>query len=170
MVSSRSCSRTKAPIHHFVIAFQMFDLDGSGDVDHAEFENLQAIIRSQTSSGQRHRDTRMTGSVIRENHHFNEYLFGPNLDQLLTVERFVEFQRRLQAEVVRMEFELCPVRGDGTMAELTFCEQILAYACLPPAKTKKMLKKITDIYGGEQSSVYCVFIRSSFTTHVHFQI
>ena len=136
----------------------MFDLDGSGNIDITEFEHLQTIIRSQTSSGQRHRDTRMTGSVIRENHKLNEYFFGPNLDQLLTVERFVEFQRRLQAEVIKMEFELCDLKsresdGERVMSELTFCEMILAYAGFGPSKTRKMLKNISAHFDCDHSKV-----------------
>jgi hypothetical protein len=64
---------------------------------------LQTIIRNQTSLGQRHRDTRMTGSVIKENSALNEYFFGENLSQLLTVKKFIDFQRKLQAEVIKME-------------------------------------------------------------------
>lgn len=136
----------------------MFDEDGSGNIDLAEFEQLQAIIRNQTSSGQRHRDTRMTGSVIKDNHHLNEYFFGKELSELLTVDKFVSFQRRLQAEVIRMEFELCKLKtresdGERVMSEMTFAEMILAYAGLGPSKTKKMLKKIASLYEGENSKV-----------------
>lgn len=142
----------------------MFDLDGSGHIDLYEFEHLQVIIRNQTSSGQRHRDTHMTGSVIRENPHLNEYFFGRNLDQLLTVEKFVSFQKQLQAEVVRMEFELCPLKtnsdGEKVMSEHTFCEQILAYAGFNTSKTKKMLKKISSIYQAENSKVITRIIKT----------
>lgn len=148
----------KAPKRHFEIAFYMFDEDGNGNIDLAEFEKLQMIIRNQTTSGKRHRDTRMTGSVIRENQLLNEYFFGENLDQLLTVERFLEFQRKLQVEVIRMEFELCNLYkresdGERVMSETTFGEMILAYAGLSPSKTKKMLKNVTNIYNSEKSNV-----------------
>lgn len=49
----------------------------------------------------------MTGSVIKENSTLNDYFFGKNRDQLLTAKKFSEFQKRLQAEVIRME-----VNGD----------------------------------------------------------
>ena len=44
---------------------------------------LQGIIRNQTSMGQRHKDTRMTGSVIKENAVLNEFFFGKSRDELL---------------------------------------------------------------------------------------
>lgn len=101
----------------------MFDTDGNGNLDLEEFEHvnlildliisklpenvyifkLQTIIRNQTSLGQRHRDTRMTGSVIKENSCLNEFFFGKDLDQLLTSQKFTDFQRKLQTEVIRME-------------------------------------------------------------------
>jgi hypothetical protein len=81
----------------------MFDLDGNGNLDIGEFEQLQTIIRNQTSSGQRHRDTRMTGSVLKGNSTLNEYFFGPDCDQLLTVKKFTDFQKQLQAECIQKE-------------------------------------------------------------------
>lgn len=92
-----------APTRHFEVAFHMFDLDGNGNIDLEEFEQLQTIIRNQTSLGQRHKDTYMTGSVIKENSKLNEYFFGNDLSELLTVQKFIEFQKKLQNEVIQME-------------------------------------------------------------------
>ena len=83
--------------------FQILIIDGNGNIDHEEFDELQAIIRNQTSIGQRHRDTRMTGSVLKGNKNLNEYFFGKENDQLLTVEKFIDFQKKLQAEVMQKE-------------------------------------------------------------------
>jgi hypothetical protein len=81
----------------------MFDIDGNGNIDIGEFEQLQTIIRNQTSFGQRHRDTRMTGSVIKGNSTLNEYFFGPENTNLLTVQKFIDFQTRLQSECIKKE-------------------------------------------------------------------
>ena len=81
----------------------MFDLDGNGNIDLEEFEQLQIIIRNKTSVGQRHKDTYMTGSVIKGNSSLNEYFFGHDLKQLLTADKFIGFQRQLQDEVIKME-------------------------------------------------------------------
>ena len=53
--------------------------------------------------GQRHKDTRMTGSVIKENTALNDYFFGKNRTELLTLQKFLDFQNNLQNEVVKME-------------------------------------------------------------------
>jgi calcium uptake protein 1, mitochondrial len=140
-----------APTRHFEIAFQMFDLDGNGNIDIVEFENLQRIIRNQTSIGQRHRDTRMTGSVIKNNSTLNQFFFGRDLSELLTCDKFIEFQSRLQAEVIRMEFENCeikidPATGTKRISEVAFCEILLAYAGFSNSKIKKILKRVSSQY------------------------
>jgi len=53
--------------------------------------------------GQRHKDTRMTGSVIKSNTVLNEFFFGKSRGDLLTCEKFLDFQKQLQAEVIKME-------------------------------------------------------------------
>lgn len=50
---------------HFEIAFKMFDLNGDGDVDSSEFEEVANLIRQQTSIGSRHRDHANTGNTFK---------------------------------------------------------------------------------------------------------
>jgi Ca2+-binding EF-hand superfamily protein len=50
---------------HFEIAFKMFDLDGNGKVDCHEFEVVTNLMRSQSSTGARHRDHNNTGSTFK---------------------------------------------------------------------------------------------------------
>lgn len=52
---------------HFEIAFKMFDLNGDGDVDSSEFEEVANLIRQQTSIGSRHRDHANTGNTFKVN-------------------------------------------------------------------------------------------------------
>ena len=51
------------PPRHFEMAFKMFDFNGDGSVDCAEFEKVQNILRSRTTVGKRHRDHSNTGAV-----------------------------------------------------------------------------------------------------------
>jgi len=50
------------PQRNFEIAFQMFDLNGDGEVDIEEFQQVTNTARSQTSFGMRHRDHKTTGN------------------------------------------------------------------------------------------------------------
>lgn len=43
----------------------MFDLNGDGDVDSSEFEQVANLIRQQTSIGNRHRDHANTGNTFK---------------------------------------------------------------------------------------------------------
>ncbi len=126
----------------------MFDIDGNGNIDIGEFEQLQGIIRNQTTFGQRHRDTHMTGSVIKGNSTLNEYFFGAENSNLLTVRKFIDFQQRLQSECIQKEFEfhaspkLRKTDNMKVISDIAFCEMILTYAGFSGQKTKKMLKRV----------------------------
>ena len=72
---------------------------------------MQTIIRNNTNVGNKHRDTRMTGSVIKENSSLNKYFFGKDFKELLTVEKFIDFQKNLQREVIKMEVSSNSKRG-----------------------------------------------------------
>ncbi|GAB6028462.1 hypothetical protein CHUAL_002622 [Chamberlinius hualienensis] len=129
---------------HFEIAFQMFDLNGDGDVDHEEFEKVQYILRSQTSVGSRHRNHVATGNIFMGvNSALSMYFFGENLDQKLTIEKFLDFQQQLQTEILSLEFQRKdPIDPDGRISEVDFAELLIAYAGLPIKKKIKMLKRV----------------------------
>ena len=46
------------------------------------------------------------------------YFFGQEKDQKLTVERFIQFQKRLQEEILRIEFHRYDLNPDGTLKEV----------------------------------------------------
>ncbi|OBS68717.1 hypothetical protein A6R68_02741 [Neotoma lepida] len=113
-----TCS--EAPQRNFEIAFKMFDLNGDGEVDMEEFEQasyadfllsilsqwgVQSIIRSQTSMGMRHRDRPTTGNTLKSGlcSALTTYFFGADLKGKLTIKNFLEFQRKLQHDVLKLE-------------------------------------------------------------------
>ncbi|CAF3813699.1 unnamed protein product [Rotaria sp. Silwood1] len=136
------------PKRCFQIAFQMFDLDGNGNFDFDEFTKLKNLIREQTTIGQKHRDHSTTGNILRETSTVNQYFFGENLDQLLTIEKFLQFYEQLQYEILQLEFHRatkCP--NDKTrMTELDFAMSLLAYSGLSDKHFKKMLKRVKKSY------------------------
>lgn len=65
---------------------------------------VQAIIRNQTSIGSRHRDHQGTGNIYKGvSSALCTFFFGENLDKKLTVDRFLDFQRELQTEILTLE-------------------------------------------------------------------
>nr|XP_014283175.1 calcium uptake protein 1 homolog, mitochondrial-like isoform X2 [Halyomorpha halys] len=132
---------------HFEIAFRMFDLNGDGDVDCEEFEKVATLIRLQTSIGSRHRDHANTGNTFKGvNSALTTYFFGPNLDQKLTIEKFLEFQNQLQTEILSLEFLRKNPNEEGKVTEADFTELLLAYAGYPPKKKFKMLKRVKKTF------------------------
>ncbi|XP_069705238.1 calcium uptake protein 1 homolog, mitochondrial isoform X2 [Periplaneta americana] len=132
---------------HFEIAFRMFDLNGDGDVDSEEFEKVATLIRQQTSIGSRHRDHANTGNTFKGvNSALTTYFFGPNMDQKLTIEKFLEFQQQLQREILSLEFQRKGPDENGNITEADFTELLLAYAGYPPKKKARMLKRVKKVF------------------------
>ena len=66
----------------------MFDLNGDGNVDAEEFEQVTDLMRSHSSTGARHRDHGNTGSTFKGiNSGLKTYFFGEEMKGNLTVDR-----------------------------------------------------------------------------------
>ncbi|XP_023267400.1 calcium uptake protein 1, mitochondrial isoform X4 [Seriola lalandi dorsalis] len=144
------------PQRNFEIAFKMFDLNGDGEVDLEEFEQVQSIIRSQTSMGMRHRDRSTTGNTLKTagcSSALTTYFFGEDLKGKLTIGSFLEFQRKLQHDVLKLEFERNdPV--DGRITERQFGGMLLAYSGVQSRKLKQMQKGLTKMFKDAQGITF----------------
>ncbi|CAJ1067780.1 calcium uptake protein 1%2C mitochondrial isoform X4 [Xyrichtys novacula] len=144
------------PQRNFEIAFKMFDLNGDGEVDLEEFEQVQSIIRSQTSMGMRHRDRSTTGNTLKTagcSSALTTYFFGEDLKGKLTIGSFLEFQRKLQHDVLKLEFE----RNDptnGRISERQFGGMLLAYSGVQSRKLKQMQKGLKKMFKDAQGITF----------------
>lgn len=76
------------------------------DIDLVASSQVQSIIRSQTSMGMRHRDRSTTGNTLKSagcGSALTTYFFGEDLKGKLTIRSFLEFQRKLQHDVLKLE-------------------------------------------------------------------
>ncbi|CAD5214042.1 unnamed protein product [Bursaphelenchus xylophilus] len=80
----------------FRLAFSVFDVNGDGLLDKFEFEKVQDLVLKQSHVGQKHRDNFAQGILFKKSGStcLTRYFFGPNHDQKLTVDRFLQFQVR----------------------------------------------------------------------------
>ncbi|XP_034007940.1 calcium uptake protein 1, mitochondrial isoform X3 [Trematomus bernacchii] len=144
------------PQRNFEIAFKMFDLNGDGEVDLEEFEQVQSIIRSQTSMGMRHRDRSTTGNTLKTagcSSALTTYFFGVDLKGKLTIGSFLEFQRKLQHDVLKLEFERNdPVKGK--ISERQFGGMLLAYSGVQSRKLKQMQKGLKKMFKDAQGITF----------------
>nr|XP_023678332.1 calcium uptake protein 1, mitochondrial isoform X1 [Paramormyrops kingsleyae] len=144
------------PQRNFEIAFKMFDLNGDGEVDMEEFEQVQSIIRSQTSMGMRHRDRSTTGNTLKTggcSSALTTYFFGEDLKGKLTISSFLEFQRKLQHDVLKLEFERNDP-ADGHITERQFGGMLLAYSGVQSRKLKQMQKGLKKMFKDAQGITF----------------
>ncbi|KAI8488141.1 Calcium uptake protein 1, mitochondrial [Branchiostoma belcheri] len=71
------------------------------------------------------------------------YFFGPNLNQRLTLQKFLDFQEKVQDAVLKLEFDRCePDHRSGLISIREFCYSLLMYSGLSDNKKKKMVARV----------------------------
>lgn len=81
----------------------MFDLNGDGNVDYEEFAKVQSAILNQTSIGQKMGASVKSATYRGVSSALAKYFFGQDLKSKLTIEKFVDFQSKLQHEMLTLE-------------------------------------------------------------------
>jgi hypothetical protein len=120
------------PPSEFKLAFHVYDLNGDGELDKAEFERLQDLVLSQSNVGQRHRDHVTPAMSFRKttNSALSRHFFGTDGMGKLSAEKFLKFQHDLHRDILRIEFERRdPESGPvGIISEQSFAELLLVHA------------------------------------------
>ena len=81
------------------------------------------------------------------------YFFGENKEGNLTVDKFLEFQRQLQNEILRLEFNRKSTGVSNTVSEKCFAELLIAYAGFPDKKKSKMIRRVRKTFKDEDRGV-----------------
>ena len=104
--------------------------------------------------GHRHRDHQNTGNTFKGiNSGLITYFFGANREGILTVEKFLDFQRQLQNEILRLEFHRKTVGNSKLISEKEFGDLLIAYAGFPAKKKAKMLKRVKKTFHDEARGI-----------------
>ncbi|KAM1507854.1 hypothetical protein TB2_016887 [Malus domestica] len=119
------------PESSFCIAFKMFDLDDSGQIDKEEFKKVMGLMRACNRQGAYHRaglrpGLKVHGSV--EDGGLVEYFFGKDGKDSLQLDKFVKFLRDLQDEMVRLEFSHYDYKLRGTILAKDFALSMVSSA------------------------------------------
>ena len=94
------------------------------------------------------------------------YFFGPNLKGKLTIEKFLDFQEKLQKEILSLEFRRKHPDDNGNISEADFTELLLAYAGYPQKKKARMLKRVKKTLVFPFGTIYLQCYRwNSFRDH-----
>ncbi|KAJ9551018.1 hypothetical protein OSB04_015063 [Centaurea solstitialis] len=119
------------PETSFSIAFKMFDLNNDGEIDKEEFKKVMALMRAQHRQGSGHRDGLRIGLKVTthvENGGLVEYFFGKDGKSCLAHEKFTQFLKDLQNEILSLEFAHYDYKSRGTISAKDFALSMVASA------------------------------------------
>ncbi|MED6186674.1 hypothetical protein PIB30_069007 [Stylosanthes scabra] len=119
------------PESSFSVAFKMFDVDNNGEINKEEFKKVMALMRSHHRQGVQHRDGLRTGLKVNdsvENGGLLEYFFGKDGNECLQHDKFVQFLRDLQEEILRLEFAHYDYKSQKTISAKDFGLSMVASA------------------------------------------
>ena len=67
------------------------------------------------------------------------------------MEKFLEFQRALQNEILRLEFYRKSSGNSNTVREKEFADLLIAYAGFPAKKKARMLKRVKKAFHSDDN-------------------
>lgn len=141
------------PESSFSVAFKMFDLDCNGEIDRDEFKKVMALMRTNNRQGSLHCDGLRAGHSVGssvENGGLVEYFFGKDGKECLHHDKFVQFLRDLQDEILHLEFAHYDYKNRGTISAKDFALSMVASADLK--HLNKLLDRVDDLDSAQHLS------------------
>ncbi|XP_054819643.1 calcium uptake protein, mitochondrial [Prosopis cineraria] len=119
------------PESSFSVAFKMFDIDNNGEIDKEEFKKVMALMRSHNRQGaycRGRQQTRLKCNDSVENGGLVEYFFGKDGKERLQLDRFIQFMRELDNEIIRLEFAHYDYKSRKSLSAKDFALSMVASA------------------------------------------
>ncbi|GLT76151.1 hypothetical protein SLA2020_478270 [Shorea laevis] len=134
------------PESSFSIAFKTFDTDNSGEIDKEEFKKVMALMRARNRQGAVHKDGRRTWlkvSASVDDGGLVELFFGKDGKARLQHDKFIQFMRDLQDEVLRLEFAHYDCKNRETISAKDFALSMVASADM--SHLDKLLDRVEEL-------------------------
>ncbi|GKV03226.1 hypothetical protein SLEP1_g15566 [Rubroshorea leprosula] len=134
------------PESSFSVAFKMFDTDNSGEIDKEEFKKVMAFMRAYNRQGAVHKDGLRTGLKVSgsvDDGGLVELFFGKDGKARLQYDKFIQFMRDLQDEVLRLEFAHYDCKNQGTISAKDFALSMVASADM--SHLDKLIDRVEEL-------------------------
>ncbi|KGN55467.1 calcium uptake protein, mitochondrial [Cucumis sativus] len=132
------------PESSFIVTFKMFDLNNDGEIDKEEFKKVMALMRSHNRQGAQHRNghrSRLIFDGCVENGGLVEYFFGKDGNAGLQLEKFIQFMKDLQIEMLKLEFAHYDYKLRGTISAKDFALSMVASA--DSSRLRELLDRVS---------------------------
>ncbi|XP_038699454.1 calcium uptake protein, mitochondrial-like isoform X2 [Tripterygium wilfordii] len=134
------------PESSFSVAFKMFDINNNGEISKEEFKKVMALMRSHNRQGAFYRDgprTRLKFEGSVENGGLMEYFFGKDGKSCLKHDNFVQFLRKLQDEIMILEFSHYDYKRQGTISAKDFALSMVTSADM--SHLDRLLNRVDEL-------------------------
>lgn len=111
------------PEEHLKVAFQMFDLDGSGAISKQEFRKVLRVLRKESPLGSQ----QTTHKKEVEKSGIYAHFFGLDGKKELTYAEFENFIKSLHQGVLQLEFDRYDSKGEGKITARAFGMSVIGY-------------------------------------------
>jgi len=149
------------PKRYLDIIFHGFDVSADGNVEAKEFIHVLARIANVKYNPEELMDRGKKSGLIR-------YLFGDNLEGMLTRDDFKKLQEDLLEDILKLEFTRYVDDISQNMSEVDFCRHLLYSSKLSEKKKAKMIQLVTKEFGTKETGKGISFENFKIFNHLLF--
>ena len=142
------------PEYHWKIAFKLFDVNGDGTVSKEEFQKIMNHATSELALGKRMGNNERQLNINETG--ISRLFFGPKGDTQLTFEVFSDFMRRLNLEMLKLEFNQFDIDKKSNSISLNdFAASLLNY--VDPKEQGSFEGKLGHLNGSDERITFQQF-------------